>query len=1084
MKGQAVSQPRGRLFQKYAVLFATLVGGVLLASTLIEIYFSYQENKTTLVRIEREKAVAAATTIEQFVKEIQRQLRWSAQYLVDSPAEALEQRELDYLRLLRHVPAIAELSHLDSSGKEELKVSRLAMDEVGSQEDFSREPKFIEPKSGKTYFSPVYFRNESEPHITIATIGNGGDTGVTVAEVNLKFIWDVVSQITIGKAGHAYVVDSRGHLIAHPDISLVLQKRDLSSLPQVRLARVIRPTASGEQDEATIGQGLRGDQVLTASVPIAALQWLVLVEQPLGEAFAPLYSSIIRSTVLVILGLALSIVASLVLARKMVRPIRALESGAARIGAGNLGHRIEVRTGDELEVMADQFNSMAAQLQHSYANLEQKVEERTRELSQAIEQLKALAEVSRAVSSTLDLQLVLTSIVSHAVQLSNTDAGAIYEYDEPTEEFHLRAGHRMEEELVEALRANRIRFGQGTVGRAAATRAPVQFANILDEQEYGASRVRPLLRELGYRSVLAVPLLREGRVIGGLSVYRREAGSFSTEVVNLLQTFATQSVLAIQNARLFREIEDKSQQLEAASRYKSEFLANMSHELRTPLNAIIGYSEMLQEEAEDLGQETFIPDLQKIHGAGKHLMSLINTVLDLSKIEAGKMDLYLENFEVVPMVQEVVATVKPLVEKNDNTLQVHCADALGAMQADLTKIRQILFNLLSNACKFTERGTITLLVDRARMNSEDCINFRVSDTGIGMSPEQTSKLFQAFTQADTSTMRKYGGTGLGLAISQKFCQMMGGEITVESSPGQGSTFTIRLPAEVVESKVSQMPVLKELASIAPEASEGAPTVLVIDDDPTVHDLMHRFLSKEGVQMISATSGEEGIRLARELHPVVITLDVLMPGMDGWAVLTALKADPVLSEIPVIMLSIMDEKNMGYALGAADYLTKPIDWERLAVLLERYQCARPPCPVLIVEDDAGMREMLRRRLEKEGWRVIEAKNGRVALERMAERRPELILLDLMMPEMDGFQFLEEIRKHDTWRSIPVIVVTAKELSAEDRQRLNGSVEKILQKGAYSREELLREVRDLVTASMRSRLVVAKEISDAEDPARRG
>ncbi len=1081
MKDQMVSQPRGRLFKKYALLFATVVGGVLLASSLIEIYFSYQENKTTLVRIEREKAVAAAATIEQFVTEIERQLRWSTQYVAESPGEALEQWELDYLRLLRNVPAIAEISHLDVAGKEQLKISRLAMDVIGSQEDFSLEPKFIEPKSGKTYFSPVYFRNESEPHMTIATVGGERDVGVTVAEVKLKLIWEVISQIKIGKAGYAYAVDSRGHLIAHPDISMVLQKRDLSSLPQVQAARVSRPTPSDEQDKATIVRGLREEQVLSASAPIASLQWLVFVEQPLGEAFAPLYSAIVRSAVLVILGLALSIVASLVLARKMVTPIRALESGAARIGAGNLAHRIEVRTGDELEVMADQFNSMADQLQLSYANLEQKVEERTRELSEAVEQLKALGEVSRAVSSTLELKKVLDTIVSHAVQLSGTHAGIIYEYDEATQEFHLRASYRMEEELVEAHRATPIRLGQGATGRAAATRVPVQVVDLLDEREQAATRIRPMLARLGYQSLLAVPLLLEQRIMGALTVYRHEPGRFAPEVVNLLQTLATQSVIAIHNARLFREIEDKGEQLEAASRYKSEFLANMSHELRTPLNAIIGYSEMLEEEAVDLRQETFIPDLQKIHGAGKHLMSLINNVLDLSKIEAGKMDLYLENFEVVPMVQEVVATVKPLVEKNANIIQVNCAKGLGTMRADLTKVRQMLFNLLSNACKFTERGTIALLVDRARVDSGEWINFRVSDTGIGMSPEQVSKLFQAFTQADTSTTRKYGGTGLGLAISRKFCQLMGGEITVESSPGQGSTFTIRLPAEVVESKVNQTPLLKELAPITPEASEGAPTVLVIDDDPTVHDLMHRFLSKEGLQMITATSGEEGIRLARELHPAVITLDVLMPGMDGWAVLTALKADPVLSEIPVIMLSIMDEKNMGYALGAADYLTKPIDWERLAAVLQRYECPRPPCPVLIVEDDAGMRELLRRRLEKEQWTVIEAENGRVALERMNKRQPELILLDLMMPEMDGFQFLDEVRKHENWRSIPVIVVTAKELTAEDRQRLTGSVEKILHKGAYGQEDLMREVRGLVAAFIGPRQMGRVEVSDGEDPA---
>jgi len=363
----------------------------------------------------------------------------------------------------------------------------------------------------------------------------------------------------------------------------------------------------------------------------------------------------------------------------------------------------------------------------------------------------------------------------------------------------------MEEELVQALQANPIRIGLGTLGRAAAIRAPVQVADILDDQESGVSRVRPVLRPLGYRSLLAIPLFREGRVMGGLSVYRREAESFATEVVNLLQTLATQSVLAIQNARLFREIEENGRQLEAAGRYKSEFLASMSHELRTPLNAIIGYSEMLEEEAGDLGQEGFVPDLQKIHGAGKHLLSLINNVLDLSKIEAGKMDLYLENFAVASMVQEVVATVKPLVEKNGNTLDVHCADGLGTMRADLTKIRQTLFNLLSNACKFTERGTVTLRAGRESVNGGEWISFSVRDTGIGMSPEQTSKLFHAFTQADASTTRKYGGTGLGLAISQKFCQMMGGEISVASQFGVGCTFNVRLPVTVLDPHADPQP---------------------------------------------------------------------------------------------------------------------------------------------------------------------------------------------------------------------------------------------------------------------------------------
>ena len=500
---------------------------------------------------------------------------------------------------------------------------------------------------------------------------------------------------------------------------------------------------------------------------------------------------------------------------------------------------------------------------------------------------------------------------------------------------------------------------------------------------------------------------------------------------------------------------------EETNRAKSAFLANMSHELRTPLNAIIGYSEMLQEEAADLGQEDLTPDLQKIQAAGKHLLALINDILDLSKIEAGRMDLFLETFDVALMIQDAAMTIQPLVEKNSNTLAIHCADDLGTMRADLTKVRQSLFNLLSNACKFTAQGTITLAVSRETVDEAVWLTFRVADTGIGMTPEQMGKLFQAFVQADASTTRQYGGTGLGLTITQRFCQMMGGDITVESALGQGSTFTIRLPAAVTDPKAAVAPRVEALPASALPA--GTPTVLVIDDDSTVHDLMQRFLHREGLRMATATSGEEGLRLARALRPAAITLDVMMPGMDGWAILTALKADPLLADIPVIMLTIVDDKNLGYALGAADYLTKPVDWDRLAAILQKYRCAHPPCTVLVVEDDADTRDMLQRLLTRENWAVTEATNGRVALERMAESQPELILLDLMMPEMDGFAFLEALRQQDAWRSIPVVVVTAIDLTPEDRQRLNGYVEQILQKGAYSREELLHEIYHLVAAA---------------------
>jgi Amt family ammonium transporter len=535
---------------------------------------------------------------------------------------------------------------------------------------------------------------------------------------------------------------------------------------------------------------------------------------------------------------------------------------------------------------------------------------------------------------------------------------------------------------------------------------------------------------------------------------------------------------------------------EASNRAKSVFLANMSHELRTPLNAIIGYSEMLQEELEDLGQDEFAPDLQKINSAGKHLLALISDILDLSKIEAGRMDLFLESFEVAPVIKDVVTTIQPLIQKNNNTLEVHCAEDAGLMRADLTKVRQIIFNLLSNASKFTERGVITLMVERRkaesgieRMNalsedrearlksesdlqpstfnlqpSQEWLIFGVSDTGIGMTSEQMENLFQEFTQADASTTRKYGGTGLGLTISRRFCHMMGGEIEVESEPGRGSTFTVWLPTQVLEPKVDE-PKLGEIEYIGGAGPlDGSDLVLVIDDDPVVRDLMQRFLIKEGFQVQLAANGETGLQLAKELRPAAITLDVMMPGMDGWAVLTALKADPDLADIPVVMLTMVDEKNLGYALGASDYLTKPIERNRLLTVLNKYRCHQPDCPVLLVEDDPLTREMMRRILEKEGWQVVEASNGRVALEKVAECRPEVILLDLMMPEMDGFQFLAQLRQEFQGLNIPVVVVTAMNLSELERQQLNGSVTQILQKGAYTREELLKQVRDLVAASI--------------------
>jgi len=952
------------------IVFAGLVSGALLASGAIELYFSYYENREALIALQREKALGVAERIDAFIKEIERQISWTTQPQLGAPSAAMYQRRVDYLRLLKQVLPITEISHLDAQGREQLSVSRLKMDVAGSGIDYSHEPKFLEAKAGRIYHGPVYFRKESEPYMTIAMAGSGKEAGVTVAEVNLKFIWDVVSQIKIGKAGHAFVVDGDGVLIAHPDISLVLQKTTFAGLEQVKAALAASPASlSGEpRSQVAIARDFKNKRVMTAYATIAPLRWSVFVEQPLEEAFASLNASIQRTIMLLVAGVVLSVAASLVLARRMVTPIQALQAGAARIGAGELDQRIDVRTGDELEALGNQFNSMAGQLKESYAGLERKVEERTHELTESLEQqtataeilrvisssptdvqpvfdavarsaarfcgaqhvvilraegdvlqivasvgffeqpievgtifpltrgsvsgraildrtpihvhdlaaepdtefpvgralqqryghrttiaspllregvalgaialfrldvrpfsekqidllrtfadqaviaienvrlfqelqtrtrdlarsveeLKALGEVGRAVSSTLDLETVLSTIVSQASRLSGTDGGAVYEYDEEAEEFRLRATQNLAMEFVELLRSTRIRKGEGAVGQMAVTFEPTQIPDIELDPMY-QSRVRDAALGEGYHALLAIPLLREQQIIGALIVNRKAPGEFAPDVIELLRTFAAQSALAIQNARLFQELEEKSRQLEVADRHKSEFLASMSHELRTPLNAVIGFSEVLLDRMFgeiNPKQEEY---LQDILTSGRHLLSLINDILDLAKIEAGRMELEVTDFHLPQAIDNAITLIRERAARRAIALAVDVDPRLGEIKGDERKVKQVLLNLLSNAVKFTpEGGRVSVQAGLADGFAE----ISVTDTGVGIAPEDHGAVFEEFRQVGSDYAKKHEGTGLGLTLSRRFVELHGGKIWVKSEVGQGATFTFTLP---------------------------------------------------------------------------------------------------------------------------------------------------------------------------------------------------------------------------------------------------------------------------------------------------
>jgi signal transduction histidine kinase len=772
---------RRGIFSKFVVSFVGLVVLVLLVNGALETWFMYSETTQILAKAQSEKATTTANRIDQFLSDIERQISWATR----ASSTTVEQRRSDYAQLLQQVPAIDSLIYLDGAGKEQLRLTR-AQFVIASGVDYSDDPKFKETQDKPVWLSPVHF-DGFDPFIAIAMAHSGRNAGSTVAEINLKFLSDFVDQDQAGTDVDAYILGPEGRLLAHSDLGHNHLGADLGSLPQVK--SMIKPTA----EPVTRGQDPDGHAVLTGSAAIPRMNWYVFFEQPLSKALQPVYGLLYRTGWLLALAIMLAVLAGMLLAHHLVTPIRALQVGARQLEASDFGHRINVKTADEIEELADHFNRMADQLQGSYSRLEQKVADRTRDLAQSNSELKALEEIGRAVASSLDINAVLATIVTQAVKFSRADSGAIYSYDASRDIFELAEAHGLDRSFLDKVRGTRITLDESALGLSAKQRGPISIPDLSKAPNFS---LKEFVLSAGFNSVLIVPLFAQDEILGALVLQRRETGDFPANTVDLMQTFANQSVLAMKNARLFREVDQKGRELAIASEHKSQFVANMSHELRTPLNAVLGYSELLADGLYGNIPQKGLEVLERIQANGRHLLSLINDVLDISKIEAGQLTLALDDYSVEAIVQSVVAATGSLAQAKGLEVKTSVPHDLPMGRGDERRLTQVLLNLVSNAIKFTDTGEVEVRVQA--VNGE--FNIMVCDTGPGIAPKDQATIFEQFHQIDSTSTRKKGGTGLGLSISRQLVGMHGGRIDLDSTLGVGSTFNIVVPVRVQEQR--------------------------------------------------------------------------------------------------------------------------------------------------------------------------------------------------------------------------------------------------------------------------------------------
>jgi len=696
----------------------------------------------------------------------------------------------------------------------------------------------------------------------------------------------------------------------------------------------------------------------------------------------------------------------------------------------------------------------------NFVRARHELQEGNQKIREQSEQLASISYVAQLVNSTLDLDEVMMTVMRSLNQVFSFTQMAILFLDEKREQLELdRMVGDVPPRLLESLEGLDIPLSEqdSAFTRTITEAKPIYLPDVARDQGASEGISRLIYEVVPAKSLLTFPLRREGEVEGVLAFANtRDYFHLDEDDIKDIGRYVTYVVSAIRNARNYQAIQDARAHADAANLAKSQFLANMSHELRTPMNAVIGYTEMLQEEAEDRGLTEMIPDFQKIRSASQHLLKLINDVLDLSKIEADRIELNPERLSVQELLDEARSNVEPMMAKNRNSLKVRKLTPVGDVFLDRIRLHQVVLNLLSNAAKFTRRGTIEVTVERLSESDFDWLIIRVKDSGIGMTEAQLEHVFEPFAQADASTTREYGGTGLGLSISRQICELMGGSLTAESEKDVGSTFIVRLPVEATGIKAGAVPLAAESRAQAETTLKARiPTILVIDDDANIRDLMARTLERAGYAVVAAESGEQGLSLAARLKPAVIILDVMLPDLDGWSVLSRLKSDPRLADIPVVMQSILDEPKRGFMLGASEYLTKPIDRGRVIDVISRLQ-RDGDSQALVVEDDPDTCKLIASWLKGAGWQVKTAGNGKEALEVWDEQRPELVILDLMMPKMDGFEFMESLQQKPEAASTKVVVVTAKDLTADEIRQLNGGVERIIHKSRRSGEEIVQEI----------------------------